>query len=179
MVEVNSTPIDRMKLVNRNLHNDSRGYFEEICRSTDFDSDVPLLIQDNLSFSRIDVLRGMHFQVNQWQILTVLKGSIRDVTFDLNPNSRTFMQRQKIDMQYDKNNQLLIPPGVAHGFCVTSDEALLHYRSSIYYGDSLQFGVAWNSEELKSFWPDREWIVSSRDSSFPTISDFLTTDYSV
>ena len=179
MLNKTQSPIDRMQLASRSLHFDSRGYFGEIYRAKDYGRDVPVFIQDNLSFSNGGVLRGMHFQVNQWQILTVLKGSIFDVTFDVNPSSPTFRQKNMISMEYNANNQLLIPPGVAHGFCVISDEAVLHYKSSVYYGETLQFGVSWNSVELDGLWPNRDWTVSERDSSFPTISDFLSTNYSV
>jgi dTDP-4-dehydrorhamnose 3,5-epimerase len=168
-----------MHLASRSLHFDSRGYFGEIYRAKDYGGEVPVFIQDNLSFSNKGVLRGMHFQVNQWQILTVLKGSIFDVTFDVNPSSPTFRQKNMTSMEYNANNQLLIPPGVAHGFCVISDEAVLHYKSSVYYGETLQFGVSWNSVELDGLWPNCDWTVSERDSSFPTISDFLSTNYSV
>jgi len=179
MFEVSETPIDRMKLLNRTLSVDKRGHFEEIYRATDFGDEVPDFIQDNLSYSKGLVLRGMHLQVSQWQLVTVLSGSIRDVTLDLNRGSRTFMRSHSVEMRHDSNNQLLIPPGVAHGFALTSDQALLHYKSTVYYGQSLQFGVSWESPELAECWPVGNWVVSDRDCGFPRLSDFLKTKFSV
>jgi dTDP-4-dehydrorhamnose 3,5-epimerase len=179
MFEVSEMPIDRMKLLNRTLSVDKRGHFEEIYRATDFGDDVPDFIQDNLSYSKGPVLRGMHLQVSQWQLVTVLSGSIRDVTLDLNRESRTFMKTYATELRHDSNNQLLIPPGVAHGFALTSDQALLHYKSTMYYGESIQFGIFWNSPELTSCWPDHNWVISDRDCNFPSLSDFLKTKFSV
>ena len=173
MFEVSDMPIHRMKLLNRTLNVDKRGHFKEIYRATDFGDEVPEFVQDNLSFSKGAVLRGMHLQVSQWQLVTILSGSILDVTFDLNPNSPTFRQAHSIKMRHDLDNQLLIPPGVSHGFCVLSKEAILHYKSTIYYGNSLQYGVAWNSEELKNIWPEGDWVLSARDLEFPSIGQFL------
>ena len=179
MFEVSDMPIDRMKLLNRTLSVDKRGHFKEIYRVTDFGDEVPEFVQDNLSFSKGVVLRGMHLQVSQWQLVTILSGSIRDVTLDLNRESRTFMKSHSVEMRHDSSNQLLIPPGVAHGFALTSDQALLHYKSTIYYGDSLQFGISWKSPELAECWPDGNWVVSDRDCDFPSLSDFLKTKFSV
>jgi dTDP-4-dehydrorhamnose 3,5-epimerase len=177
MLEVFNTSIDQVRLLNRKLHNDKRGYFEEIFRSMDFDNEVPAFIQDNLSYSIGPVLRGMHLQVGQWQLITVVSGSIRDVTLDLNRESRTFLKTNSVEMRHNLNNQLLIPPGVAHGFAVTSEQALLHYKSTVYYGASMQYGIFWGSPELAKCWPSKDWVVSERDSNFPSLSDFLKTNF--
>jgi dTDP-4-dehydrorhamnose 3,5-epimerase len=179
MFDMSLLPIDRLKLINRHLYPDNRGYFGEIYRESDFGSEVPCFVQDNQSFSERNVLRGMHLQASQWQLLTVLKGSIRDLTVDLGSSSPTFGMINLLEMKHDSNNQLLIPPGVAHGFCVLSESAILHYKSSVYYGETPQYGVAWNSTELKEFWPGNEWIISERDSGFPTIGDFLESGITI
>ena len=165
--------IQHMKLGTRLIHFDSRGHFEEIFRVNDFGSDLPQFVQDNLSYSKSRVLRGMHFQDHQWQLLTVLKGSILDVTIDINHTSPTFLKTNVVEMHFDSDNQLLIPPGVAHGFCVISNEAVLHYKSSVFYGESKQHGISWDSEELKKFWPKESWEISARDSDFPQLDEFL------
>jgi dTDP-4-dehydrorhamnose 3,5-epimerase len=166
--------ICHMKLVTRLIHFDKRGHFEEIFRANDFGSEVPQFIQDNLSYSNSGVLRGMHFQDHQWQLLTVLKGSILDVTIDINRTSQTFLKTNVVEMHFDSDNQLLIPPGVAHGFCVISNEAVLHYKSSVLYGDSKQHGISWDSEQIREFWPKETWELSARDSSFPQLDEFLS-----
>ncbi len=165
--------IHQMMLGTRFIHFDNRGHFEEIFRVNDFGSEVPNFVQDNLSYSNNRVLRGMHFQDDQWQLLTILKGSILDVTIDIDHASPSFLNTNVVEMHFDSHNQLLIPPGVAHGFCVISNEAILHYKSSILYGDSKQHGISWDSEQIRGFWPEESWELSSRDLGFPKLSEYL------
>ena len=179
MFDVSPLPIHRLKLINRHLYPDSRGHFGEIYRESAFNTEVPRFIQDNQSFSQRNVLRGMHIQIDQWQLLTVMNGTICDLTVDLGANSPTFGMINLLEMKHDSNNQLLIPPGIAHGFCVLSESAILHYKSSVYYGETPQYGVAWNSAELRNFWPGHEWVISERDSGFPTMSDFLESGITI
>jgi dTDP-4-dehydrorhamnose 3,5-epimerase len=131
------------------------------------------MVQDNLSYSTGDVVRGMHLQENQWQVLTVLKGSILDITIDVSKDSQTFMHTCSTELSESNLNQLIIPPNVAHGFCTLSKEVLLMYKSSMFYGESPQYGIAWHSEEIVDFWPEKNWTISKRDSSFPTLGKFL------
>jgi len=173
MHNFSALPIKNMQVLTRSLHLDNRGHFEEICRIDDFEEKVPNFVQDNISYSRKNVLRGMHFQDEQWQVLTVLVGSILDITIDVKPLSESFLKTNVIEMKFDSNNQLLIPPGVAHGFCVTSNEAVLHYKSSKLYGESRQHGISWDSKEIKDFWPKNDWILSERDLNFPQLSNYL------
>ena len=165
--------IHQMMLGTRFIHFDNRGHFEEIFRVNDFGSEVPNFVQDNLSYSNNRVLRGMHFQDDQWQLLTILKRSILDVTIDIDHASPSFLNTNVVEMHFDSHNQLLIPPGVAHGFCVISNEAILHYKSSLLYGDSKQHGISWDSEEIRGFWPEESWELSARDLGFPKLSEYL------
>jgi uncharacterized pyridoxal phosphate-containing UPF0001 family protein len=68
-------------------------------------------------------------------------------------------------------NQVLIRPGIAHGYAVLSESAIIHYKSSIYYGDSAQIGVHWQSNEIVNHWPDQNWQLSERDSSFKLLKE--------
>jgi dTDP-4-dehydrorhamnose 3,5-epimerase len=165
------TGISRQKIATRTIYPDARGHFAEVFRNNDHGVGLPNFVQDNVSYSMQNVLRGMHFQDDQWQILTVLVGSIVDVTIDIDETSSTFLATNVVEMKIDSNNQLIIPPGVAHGFCVTSDEAVLHYKSSKYYGETKQYGIAWDSEQLRDLWPQEHWILSERDLNFPHLSD--------
>ena len=74
-------------------------------------------------------------------------------------------------LTWDKMNQLLIAPGIAHGFAVLGDYARIHYKSSVYYGSTQQFGIHWASPELAHLWPTGEWVVSERDSTFQLLQD--------
>ena len=154
---------------------DHRGYFSEEFRKSSAPKATPDFIQDSLSYSRKNVLRGMHLQVNQWQLVTLVKGELIDVLIDLRESSPTYLESISLNLSDSGKSQLLLGPGIAHGYGVLSEDAILHYKSSVYYGDTPQFGLNWISEELDSHWPKREWVVSERDSNFPVTQD-LTMD---
>lgn len=154
---------------------DHRGYFSEEFRKSSSPNGVPDFIQDSLSFSQKNVLRGMHLQINQWQLVTLVKGELIDVFIDLGVSSPTYLESVSLKLSELGKNQLLLGPGIAHGYGVLSDDVILHYKSSVYYGDTPQFGLNWTSTELDSHWPKREWVVSERDSNFPVIQA-LTMD---
>lgn len=148
------------------VHSDNRGYFFEELRKTSLPKDVPDFVQDSVSFSKKNVLRGIHLQQNQWQLITLLSGQIQDVVFNLDLDSIEYKRSASISLKWDATNQVLISPGIAHGYAVLSEDAIIHYKSSIYYGDSPEMGVHWKSKEIFSFWPKQQWTVSARDSNF-------------
>ena len=154
------------------MHEDSRGYFYEELRKEDIPESVPEFVQDSISFSRRKVLRGMHLQLNQWQLVTLLEGEILDVLLNADSNSSSFQQSMSIKLSWNKVNQLLISPGIAHGFAVLSNKARVHYKSSVYYGSTIQYGIHWNSTEISNLWPKELWTVSARDSKFLPFSDY-------
>jgi dTDP-4-dehydrorhamnose 3,5-epimerase len=153
---------------------DNRGYFAEEYRKSNAPEKVPDFVQDSLSFSRKSVLRGMHLQNDQWQLVTLVKGQLTDVLIDLSEESPTYLQSVSIELSEFGNNQLLLRPGIAHGYGVLSEEALIHYKSSVYYGDTEQFGVHWKSKELVGHWPKVDWEISRRDSSFATLAEVIS-----
>lgn len=154
-------------------HLDCRGRFTEQFRISDLPISLPDFVQDSYSFSEFTVLRGMHLQVAQWQLVTVLEGSIVDVLLDCSPQSVTFENAKSLIMNEDGQNQILMRPGVAHGFAVTSKGALVHYKSTKYYGETHQYGVSWNTPQLENLWPNIEWTISDRDKEFPMLDDLV------
>jgi len=152
---------------------DSRGYFTEELRKHDLPPGSPEFIQDSLSFSKQNVLRGMHIQNEQWQIITLLEGEIIDVLLNLDKNSPNFLQTISFELSWGGLNQLLVSPGIAHGFAVLSESARIHYKSNVYYGSTAQFGVHWDSAEIKKYWPKKMWELSERDKNFPKLSKLL------
>ena len=163
------TPMDNIQGVwyrSTEIFKDERGYFFEEARKSFFPANVPEFIQDSISYSKKDVLRGMHLQQNQWQLVTLLSGEIIDVVINLDANSQQFRQSTSINLRWDSVNQILIQPGIAHGYAVLDDFSIIHYKSSVYYGSSLQSGIHWQSTDIINHWPKRNWIVSERDSKF-------------
>jgi len=154
------------------LNFDDRGYFTEVLRINDLPEGVPNFVQDSISYSKKNVIRGMHIQLEQWQLITLLDGRIIDVLLNLDRKSQSFLNSSSFNLSWDDMNQLLVAPGFAHGFAVISDYAKIHYKSSVYYGSTEQFGVRWNSPELKEHWPENNWTISERDLCFELASSF-------
>ena len=150
---------------------DDRGHFSEILRQSDLPDGVPNFVQDSISYSKKNTLRGMHLQLNQWQLITLLDGQIVDVLINLDVDSRNYLKSLSMELSWNMLNQVLVEPGFAHGFGVISDVAKIHYKSSVYYGATEQYGVLWNSPEIASYWPKHDWIISDRDVEFKTIKD--------
>jgi dTDP-4-dehydrorhamnose 3,5-epimerase len=128
-------------------------------------------VQDNHSRSRLGVLRGLHFQVErpQAQIVTVIRGCIFDVAVDLRSDSATFGQWYGVELSDDGPRQLYMPPGFAHGFCVLSEFADLHYKVSRLYDHADEGGLIWNDCDVGIRWPIANPIVSKRDSAYPAL----------
>lgn len=151
---------------------DKRGYFWPI-HSVD-DALVNFEIrQQNISFSNRNVLRGLHNEIHQAQIVTLVSGSIRDVIVDL----RDIYFPPKIHLiRLSSNhvNQLIIPVGCFHGYFVESDQAIIHYSSSTVYTPDNQRGIHWASKEIVNLWGEVTPIVSTRDNNFPNLCDYIS-----
>ena len=128
-------------------------------------------VQDNHSRSRQNVLRGLHFRIKhpQAQIVTVMRGRIFDVAVDLRPYSRSFGQWWGIELSDEGPRQLYMAPGFAHGFCVLSEFADLHYKVSQVYDQEDEAGLIWNDQDIGIRWPIANPLVSNRDSSYPAL----------
>ena len=166
------TPMDNMEGVwyrSTEIFKDERGHFFEEVRKSYFPVNVPEFIQDSISYSKKGVLRGMHLQQNQWQLVTVLSGEIIDVVINLDADSQQYRQSNSINLKWNSVNQILIQPGIAHGYAVLNDFSIIHYKSSVYYGSSPQSGIHWQSMGVVNFWPKNDWILSERDSKFESL----------
>jgi dTDP-4-dehydrorhamnose 3,5-epimerase len=155
------------------LNHDDRGFFCEEFRLSNLPSNCPAFVQDSISFSNQNVLRGMHLQKNQWQLVTVLEGEIFDVLLNIDHRSSNFKKSIQMHLSWNKMNQILIAPGIAHGFAVLSDHARIHYKSNVYYQSGDQVGVSWKSDEIVNYWPQKNWITSERDSNFATLESLI------
>ena len=127
-------------------------------------------VQDNHSRSAKGVLRGMHFQIKkpQAQIVTVMHGKIFDVVVDLRNKSKTFGQWHGVELgENSKVRQVYMAPGFAHGFCVLSKFADLHYKVSGEYDPADEGGLHWNDPKVGIRWPDLIFQIKKRDKDFP------------
>jgi dTDP-4-dehydrorhamnose 3,5-epimerase len=154
---------------------DTRGFFLE-----SFEQDryrtlgvAEDFVQDNHSRSKKNVLRGLHFTRNkpQAQILTVMHGRIFDVVVDIRKDSPTFGKWYGTELSDKGPNQIYMAHGFAHGFCVLSDWADLHYKVSQPYDSSDEGGLIWNDDTIKIDWPIKEPCMSERDMGYRKLED--------
>ena len=148
---------------------DLRGSFRETLRKSDLPLGIPEMLQESISISRANVLRGMHYQEGQWQVVTLIKGVIQDIILCVDENSDNYLKSSSRYMDDKEINQILIAPGLAHGFANLGGEAIIHYSSSVYFGATTQHGIHWESKPIKDLWEHRNWIVSERDLEFSLV----------
>jgi dTDP-4-dehydrorhamnose 3,5-epimerase len=163
-----------LMLVEPERFRDERGFFlesfqKERYRSANITDDF---VQDNHSRSRKNVLRGLHYQVKrpQAQIVTVMRGRIFDVCVDLRRSSASFGKWYGVELSEEGPCQLYMAPGIAHGFCVLSDFADLHYKVSRYYDPDDEGGLLWNDPDIDIRWPITQPTISARDAAYPRLS---------
>ena len=118
-----------------------------------------------MSFSKKNVLRGLHLQLKnaQAKLITVLHGKLFDVCVDCRKNSKTFGKYFSIVLSDKDNRSLLVPAGFAHGFCALSKEVVLHYKCSKYRNAYSETGILWNDKSLGIKWPIKKIIISTKD----------------
>jgi len=178
-MDVRPTGLEGLLLIEPKRFGDERGFFLETFQRARY-AEVGItddLVQDNHSRSRKGVVRGMHFQVKrpQAQIVTVMRGRVFDVAVDLRPSSPTFGKWFGAELSDDGPRQLYMAPGFAHGFCVLSDVADLHYKVSRFYDHADEGGLVWNDPDVGIAWPIEPESVAPRDAAYPRLRE-LTRD---
>jgi dTDP-4-dehydrorhamnose 3,5-epimerase len=158
------------------VHGDERGFFTETYRAGVFaELGIPdEFVQDNHSRSGRGVVRGMHFQIGRGasKLVRCARGAILDVVVDLRKGSPTFGEWEGFELTDVNLNQLYVPIGFAHGFCVTSETADVMYKIDAYYSDDTERGIAYNDSEVGIEWPTGiELQPSERDASAPSLSE--------
>ena len=161
------------------VYSDERGFFLETWRSTHYENSgiIAPFVQDNVSFSQKGVLRGLHYQYPQSQgkLVQVLSGRVIDVAVDIRVGSPTFGQWISEVISDVNHRQVYIPPGFAHGYCVTSDTALFLYKCTDYYNPATEHGIIWSDSDLKINWSVKKPVLSSKDAKYPKLKD-ITPD---
>jgi dTDP-4-dehydrorhamnose 3,5-epimerase len=157
---------------------DERGFFFESYNERVFRENqiAEKFIQDNQSFSRYGVIRGLHYQLEpraQSKLVRVLQGRILDVVVDLRRGSPTFGKSLSIELNAEKKKQLLIPKGLAHGFSVLSQTAEILYKCDDFYHRESEAGIRFNDNQLKINWqiPSEQVIVSLKDLNLPSFNE--------
>lgn len=170
------TKIKGVYIIDTKIYGDSRGYFMETYKETEFiEAGLKYyFVQDNQSSSRKGVLRGLHFQKNypQAKLVRVIKGEVFDVAVDLRTDSETYGQWIGVVLSEENKRQFLIPRGFAHGFLVISDYAEFAYKCDEFYHPEDEGGIIWNDPDVAIDWPEvGEIILSEKDKSNPTLAE--------
>lgn len=156
-MQIVDTALSDVKLIRPQQHGDDRGWFAEVFSARKFaEAGLPeQFVQDNQSFSRRGVLRGLHYQVGepQGKLVRVLSGHIWDVAVDLRPGSPQFGKWEGFDLTGDKLEFLWIPEGFGHGFVVLSETANVLYKTTRFYFPQGERCVRWNDPTLNIQWP--------------------------
>jgi dTDP-4-dehydrorhamnose 3,5-epimerase len=161
-------------LISGQLHKDQRGYFTEIYKESEYKKNGILesFVQDNFSYSKKNVLRGLHFQFfpkAQGKLVRVLEGTIWDVAIDVRKNSSNFKKWVAVELSEENGKALYIPAGFAHGFLTLSETAKVLYKTTAEYDSELEEGILWNDIDINITWPISNPILSKKDSLLPNL----------
>ncbi|ATH79330.1 dTDP-4-dehydrorhamnose 3,5-epimerase [Vreelandella hamiltonii] len=149
--------IPEVVLLTPQVFGDERGFFMETFRQSEFETHCGpyQFVQDNHSKSKHGILRGLHYQHQQPQgkLVRVTQGEVFDVAVDMRASSATFGQWVGVHLSADNKQMLWVPPGFAHGFYVTSDEAEFQYKCTDYYAPGDEVSIRWDDPSLAITWP--------------------------
>jgi dTDP-4-dehydrorhamnose 3,5-epimerase len=166
-MRVTPTEIPDVLVVEPRVFGDDRGFFYEswnrrALREAGVDAEF---VQDNHSRSGKGVLRGLHYQIRhaQGKLVRVVAGEVYDVAVDLRRASPTFGRHVAITLSAENRRMLWVPPGFAHGFCVTSDSADFLYKTTDYWHAEHERTLLWNDPALRIAWPVDAPVLAAKD----------------
>ena len=156
------TKIKDLVLLKTTVYKDKRGFLKETFRKKILNKNFPF---DVMSYSKKNVLRGLHYQSKQPQakLITVTHGKILDVAVDLRKNSKTFGKHVAIEINQDDDFSFFIPENFAHGFLCLSKTCTINYKCSNYRNEKYEKTLAWNDADLNIKWPIKKPILSHKD----------------
>ncbi|MBV9719551.1 MAG: dTDP-4-dehydrorhamnose 3,5-epimerase [Candidatus Eremiobacteraeota bacterium] len=173
-MQIEELPLAGALMLTPRVFADERGFFTETysrdryrrCGITEE------FVQDNLSLSHRDVLRGLHGDRRMSKLVGVVRGSVFDVIVDLRPNSSTYRRWFSATLNAGDGRQLFVPRGFLHGFLALEDETLFAYKQSAAYDPAAECAIAWDDAELAIEWPlaGRRPILSPRDAANPPLA---------
>ncbi len=178
-MKVTGTDIEGLLILEPSVFGDERGFFLESYNQKTFDAALGQevrFLQDNHSRSARGVLRGLHYQLPphaQGKLVRVTQGSVFDVAVDMRRSSPSFGRWVGVDLSGQNHRQLWLPPGLAHGFLVTSDSADFLYKTTQYYAPQSERCVRWNDPAIGIIWPalGLSPLLSAKDASAPLLAD--------
>ena len=169
------TSLPGVILVEPRVHRDGRGFFLESYHADKYREGGidATFVQDNHSHSTRGTLRGLHGQSPnpQGKLVRVIEGEIFDVAVDVRLGSPTYGRFLTVVLSSENHRQIYVPPGLVHGFVVTSEVAQVEYKCTDFYHPDCEFSVAWNDPTLDIPWPAANPILSPKDAAAPTLAE--------
>lgn len=174
-LEFVQSPLPGIILIKPVVFQDTRGFFMETFHQEKYrEGGIDrIFVQDNFSRSQKDTLRGLHYQLRypQGKLIYTLRGKIFDVVADIRQGSPTFGKWEGFILSEGNRQQLYIPEGYAHGFCVLSETADVVYKCTDFYAPNDDFGVLWSDPTIGIDWPVKEPLLSEKDTKYPALDD--------
>ena len=171
-MKILKTKFKDLLICQKDTHKDDRGYFRELYLQKYFKTKFMF---DVVSYSKKNVLRGLHLQTTkpQAKLVTALYGEVYDVCVDCRVNSKTFGKYFSIKLSSKENKSILIPEGFAHGFYTLTNDVVLHYKCSNYREKNSESGILWNDKKLNIPWPTKKPIISIKDKHNLNFENFV------
>lgn len=170
-----STRLDGVVVIEPKVFKDARGYFFETYQESRYRENgiICHFVQDNLSYSVKNTLRGLHYQHphGQAKLVSVIKGEVFDVAVDIRKGSPNFGKWIGVTLSAKNHRQLFIPEGFAHGFCVLSDDAVFNYKCSDFFTPEAEHGIVWNDAQIGIEWPVISPLLSVKDEKYSCLLD--------
>jgi len=180
-MRIDKCEIPGVLFIEPKIFSDPRGWFAEIWNKDKYEQAgiEDSFVQDNISCSKRGTLRGLHYQkpYTQGKLVFVIQGEVWDVVVDLRIKSPTFKKWKAFKLTGEGKEQLYIPKGLAHGFCVMSDEAVFQYKCTDKYSPNDEKGIRWDDPELQIPWPVNDPLVSEKDTKWPFMSGLHGDDF--
>ncbi|HPO21158.1 MAG TPA: dTDP-4-dehydrorhamnose 3,5-epimerase [Rubrivivax sp.] len=178
------TALPGVLIIEPRVFGDARGFFLESFNQKAFDAAVGhevRFVQDNHSRSAKGVLRGLHYQLPphaQGKLVRVTQGAVFDVAVDLRRGSASFGRWVGVELSGDNHRQLWLPPGLAHGFVVTSDSADFLYKTTAYYAPEAERAIRWDDPAIAIAWPalGSAPLLSAKDAAAPPLAEAALFD---
>ncbi len=174
--KIQVTQIPEVLVLMPDVYQDERGYFMEAFKTSEFRSlGIPdTFVQDNISFSKKGVLRGLHYQKHphaQGKLVWVPKGRIWDVAVDLRRDSPTFKRWIGLELSSLNHLMLWIPEGFAHGFLALEEGSVVQYKCTREYNRDSERGIRYDDPQLQIEWPPEVLLISEKDRRLPILKE--------
>ena len=179
-MEIIKTPIDGLYVIEPKVFTDERGAFFESFNLKLFQATIyskAQFVQDNISTSKKNVIRGLHFQAPpfaQGKLVSVVQGKVLDVAVDLRKKSSTYGKHFSVELSFENKKMLWIPEGFAHGFAALENDTIFSYKCTNYYNKESEGSLIYNDPILNINWGINQEIISEKDKLAQPFSTFVS-----